>query len=253
MAGPRSARNAAARPGTDAAAEVPIDIRVGDTIVYSKYGGREITIDGEDLLILNARDVLAVAEVSRGQAGQAPDLPRRLVDRLARMMAAVSEIQAEEAVPRRDALLKAMMAAGIDAVPPETVSQARRLARQRERLLATGAFSTEALRVLRGDAKSSTTRTWLARRRSAGEIFTASHDGRTLVPAFELDHEGRPRTVLRSVLAALAPAELTGWATWTWFTATSSWLGGATPVDQLETDPERVVRAASRFTANATA
>jgi chaperonin GroES len=38
---------------------IPLDIAVGDSIVYSKYGGTEITIDGEDLLILNARDVLA--------------------------------------------------------------------------------------------------------------------------------------------------------------------------------------------------
>ena len=39
---------------------VPLDIAVGDTVVYSKYGGTEITIDGEDLLILSGRDVLAV-------------------------------------------------------------------------------------------------------------------------------------------------------------------------------------------------
>src|SRR5919108_4187448 len=38
---------------------VPLDVAVGDTVVYSKYGGTEITIDGEDLLILTARDVLA--------------------------------------------------------------------------------------------------------------------------------------------------------------------------------------------------
>ena len=38
---------------------VPLDIKVGDTVVYSKYGGTEITIDGEDLLILTSRDVLA--------------------------------------------------------------------------------------------------------------------------------------------------------------------------------------------------
>ena len=34
-------------------------VNVGDTVVYSKYGGTEITVDGEDLLILNSRDVLA--------------------------------------------------------------------------------------------------------------------------------------------------------------------------------------------------
>ncbi len=41
---------------------LPVDVKVGDTVVYSKYGGTEITIDGEDLLILNARDVLAVVK-----------------------------------------------------------------------------------------------------------------------------------------------------------------------------------------------
>ena len=35
---------------------------VGDTVVYSKYGGTEITIDGEDVLILTARDVLAIVK-----------------------------------------------------------------------------------------------------------------------------------------------------------------------------------------------
>jgi chaperonin GroES len=34
-------------------------VAVGDTVVYSKYGGTEITVDGEDLLILSSRDVLA--------------------------------------------------------------------------------------------------------------------------------------------------------------------------------------------------
>ena len=38
---------------------IPVDVVVGDVVVYSKYGGTEITSDGQDLLILNARDVLA--------------------------------------------------------------------------------------------------------------------------------------------------------------------------------------------------
>jgi chaperonin GroES len=38
---------------------IPLDVVVGDKVVYSKYGGTEITIDGEDLLILTSRDVLA--------------------------------------------------------------------------------------------------------------------------------------------------------------------------------------------------
>jgi chaperonin GroES len=40
---------------------IPLDVKVGDTVVYSKYGGTEIAVDGEDLLILSSRDVLAIA------------------------------------------------------------------------------------------------------------------------------------------------------------------------------------------------
>jgi len=47
---------------------VPLDVAVGDTVVYSKYGGTEITVEGEDLLILSSRDVLAkVAGSTKGK------------------------------------------------------------------------------------------------------------------------------------------------------------------------------------------
>ena len=39
---------------------IPLNLAVGDKVVYSKYGGTEFTVDGEDLLILSSRDVLAV-------------------------------------------------------------------------------------------------------------------------------------------------------------------------------------------------
>jgi chaperonin GroES len=39
-----------------------MELAAGDTVVYSKYGGTEITIDGEDVLILSSRDVLAKVE-----------------------------------------------------------------------------------------------------------------------------------------------------------------------------------------------
>src|SRR5437870_3142574 len=41
---------------------IPLDVAVGDTVVYSKYGGTEFILDGEDLLILTARDVLAIVQ-----------------------------------------------------------------------------------------------------------------------------------------------------------------------------------------------
>ena len=41
---------------------IPLDISEGDVVVYSKYGGTEIKYNGEEYLILSARDVLAVVE-----------------------------------------------------------------------------------------------------------------------------------------------------------------------------------------------
>lgn len=41
---------------------IPLGISTGDTVVYSKYGGTEITIDGEDVLILSSRDILAIVQ-----------------------------------------------------------------------------------------------------------------------------------------------------------------------------------------------
>jgi chaperonin GroES len=39
---------------------IPLDVSVGDLVFYSKYGGTEVKFEGEDYLILSARDVLAV-------------------------------------------------------------------------------------------------------------------------------------------------------------------------------------------------
>ncbi|MGH9281544.1 MAG: co-chaperone GroES [Acidimicrobiales bacterium] len=47
------------RRSDDTGELIPLDLSVGDRVVYSKYGGTELTIDGEDLLILTSRDVLA--------------------------------------------------------------------------------------------------------------------------------------------------------------------------------------------------
>lgn len=41
---------------------VPLDVTEGDEVLYSKYGGTDITVDGEDLLVLRESDVLAKVE-----------------------------------------------------------------------------------------------------------------------------------------------------------------------------------------------
>jgi chaperonin GroES len=46
----------------DSGNRVPLDISVGDKVIYSKYGGTEVKYSGEEYLILSARDVLAVVD-----------------------------------------------------------------------------------------------------------------------------------------------------------------------------------------------
>ncbi len=41
---------------------LPLDVKVGDKVIYSKYGGTEVKYDGQEYLLLSARDVLAVIE-----------------------------------------------------------------------------------------------------------------------------------------------------------------------------------------------
>jgi chaperonin GroES len=41
---------------------IPLDVKVGDTVLYSKYGGTEVKYNGEEYLILSGRDVLAILE-----------------------------------------------------------------------------------------------------------------------------------------------------------------------------------------------
>jgi chaperonin GroES len=44
---------------TDEGDRVPLDVSEGDEVLYSKYGGTDIVVDGEDLLVLRESDVLA--------------------------------------------------------------------------------------------------------------------------------------------------------------------------------------------------
>jgi chaperonin GroES len=46
----------------DGEKRIPLDVGEGDEVLYSKYGGTEITVDGEELLVLRESDVLAKVE-----------------------------------------------------------------------------------------------------------------------------------------------------------------------------------------------
>ncbi|MCD2192500.1 co-chaperone GroES [Actinomycetospora endophytica] len=59
---PQEGKVLAVGPGRvdDKGNRIPVDVSVGDVVIFSKYGGTEIKYNGEDYLVLSSRDVLAV-------------------------------------------------------------------------------------------------------------------------------------------------------------------------------------------------
>ena len=62
---PQEGKVLAVGPGRfdeDGDKRIPLDIKVDDVVIYSKYGGTEVKYDGQEYLLLSARDVLAIVE-----------------------------------------------------------------------------------------------------------------------------------------------------------------------------------------------
>jgi chaperonin GroES len=58
---PQEGEVLAVGPGkmTEDGKRIPLELKVGDTVIYAKYGGTEIKVDDEDLIILRESDILA--------------------------------------------------------------------------------------------------------------------------------------------------------------------------------------------------
>ena len=61
---PQEGKIIAAGPGrlTDEGKREPMDVKEGDTVLYAKYAGTEFKIEGEELLIVSQKDILAIVE-----------------------------------------------------------------------------------------------------------------------------------------------------------------------------------------------
>ena len=60
---PQEGEVVAVGPGRfDDGVRVPMDVKVGDVVLYSKYGGTEVKYNNDEYLVLSARDILAVIE-----------------------------------------------------------------------------------------------------------------------------------------------------------------------------------------------
>lgn len=61
---PQEGKVIATGPGRvdDKGVRIPMDVKQGDVVIFSKYGGTEVKYNNEEYLLLNARDILAVVE-----------------------------------------------------------------------------------------------------------------------------------------------------------------------------------------------
>jgi chaperonin GroES len=60
---PQEGEVVAVGPGRfEEGSRVPMDVKVGDRVLYSKYGGTEVKVKGDEYLVLSARDVLAIVK-----------------------------------------------------------------------------------------------------------------------------------------------------------------------------------------------
>lgn len=81
-----------------------------------------------------------------------------------------------------------------------------------------------------------------ARWKAQARVFAVPYQGQDRFPSFQFDADGKPRPLIRDVLATLPPS-LTPWQVAFWFVSSNSWLGGPAPRDKLD-DVAALVEAA---------
>ncbi len=114
----------------------------------------------------------------------------------------------------------------------EAIEQARlvRLAREH---LATHEPSVGYDGLARGrDSTVLAARQWVKRQRAKGQMFVVEYAGATLIPSFQLDAVFDLDDRVSQVVRQLTDADLSGWASWQWFTAFNPWVE-ARPIDLI--------------------
>lgn len=207
-------------------------------------GSKAATLDRQRFAARLAEIIPAVAEDTELSEERIRSMIYRLIES--------GLLQQERASEARRELGRALgpALADVDPVPYATVEQARRLAELRASLLRRDAYTIAALAQGRG-TNANNARQWISRKRRANQLFTASHEGETLVPAFLLDEQLDPRPEVAASIEALRAVGDDGWSLWAWFATPSAWLDGRVPADVLDRDPEQVTEAARRRAAAA--
>lgn len=173
----------------------------------------------------------------RGEAGDDARLERISIQVLSKAAKDVAREFDEQAgdlsQDAKRALVESMLSKSKARVSAGSLEQGARQAARREALLATPSHTLDSLTALRGAASQAAVRTAVSRAVAKGRMFTVKHEGRTIVPTFQLDNEGNPRRELASLIRPLVKSGLGPWQLWTWLTAPHPVLAGRSPADAV--------------------
>ena len=121
---------------------------------------------------------------------------------------------------------------------PVALVRLRRESRLRQELLDGGWLDYAGVAARRGVSENAA-RFALHKAAERRTVLLVQHEGRTLVPAFQLDDAGEVRDELLAVLEPLLAAGVEPWRTWIWLTTPAGLLGGAVPHEAAR-DPEEL-------------
>lgn len=148
-----------------------------------------------------------------------------------------------------DHLNQALLTGNTELLSTATQRQVQRTAALRQRLMNDSGYETyESLARLR-DSQVSSVRTWVARARERGELFTVKVKGTTLIPKVQLTAGGELQTKVTTLVRPLITSGLDEWSLWAWLTTSTGLLSGEIPAEVVSYEPERAQRATERYAA----
>lgn len=218
--------------------------------VYYRIHPEAAARQRQQLRLLPAGDVVAVPErwtvefyIGKRIVAQCivsdPEALVRLVQRNGVFSVEVTDSRGRPVDTRQ--LIESMLPAVVPSAA--RVLQARRNALAREALLREFGAPTSAEVAELAGSRAANKAALANRWKQEGRIFSVTHHGQTLFPAYQFDGEGQPYPAVAEVLASLGQQDR-DWPLAVWFIAANGWLGGRRPVDLLESDPAAVAEAA---------
>lgn len=141
-----------------------------------------------------------------------------------------------------DYLNQTLLASGTELPSAATQRQVQRTAALRQRVMNDSGYETyESLAFLR-DSQVSSVRTWVARARERGDLFTVMVKGTTLIPKTQLTSNGQLNVHVTALVRPLIASGLDEWSIWAWLATSTGLLSGGVPVEVAIEEPERAVR-----------